>query len=114
MWIRANTPKDALFAMNANYIQADGEDAQCFRAIAERDTLPDYSKDGGEASVMPSLTDAWVQGQAAQAGIDDESDGEREAKLKGLGVGWVVLEARSGTGWECPYANGLVKVCRLP
>jgi hypothetical protein len=114
LWVRANTPKDALFAMNAHYIQADGEDAQCFRAIAERDALPDYSKDGGEASIMPSLTDAWVQGQAAQARIDEEGDEERAAKLKGLGVGWVVLQARSPTAWECPYGNGLVKVCQVP
>ena len=66
LWIRSHTPKDALFALDADYINAPGEDAQCFRAIAERSALPDYSKDGGEASIAPELTPAWKQGQAAQ------------------------------------------------
>ena len=66
LWIRDHTPKDALFALDADYINAPGEDAQCFRAIAERSALPDYSKDGGEASIAPELTPAWKQGQAAQ------------------------------------------------
>ncbi len=114
VWVRANTPRGALFAVNPHYIQADGEDAQGFRAIAERNALPDYSKDGGEASITPSLTDQWVAGQAAQAGIEDESDEARAAKLKPLGVDWVVLQGSSVTAWECPYRNQRVKVCKLP
>ncbi len=39
VWARGNTPKEAMFAMEPHYIQAEGEDAQCFRAIAERDAL---------------------------------------------------------------------------
>ena len=69
LWIRGNTPKDALFALDADYINAPGEDAQSFRAIAERSALPDYSKDGGEASIAPDLTAAWSIGQAAQRGL---------------------------------------------
>jgi hypothetical protein len=113
LWIRTNTPKDALFAMNPHYIQADGEDAQSFRAIAERNALPDYSKDGGEAAITPSLTDQWVAGQRAQAGIEDENDETRYAKLQPLGVDWVILQAGSVTAWDCPYRNPLVKVCLL-
>ena len=71
VWIRGNTPKDALFALDADYINAAGEDAQCFRAIAERSALPDYSKDGGEASIAPELADAWAIGQAAQQRLSD-------------------------------------------
>ena len=114
LWIRKNTPNDALFAMDQHYIQAQGEDAQCFRAIAERDALPDYSKDGGEASIMPSLTDAWVLGQRAQEALDSEDDAARAQALRPLGVGWVVLRAGSETAWRCPYANERVQVCRLP
>lgn len=114
VWVRNNTPSDALFAMGAHYIQADGEDAQCFRAVAERDALPDYSKDGGEASLMPALTDDWMTGQKAQARLEQESDAQRTAALKPLGVTWVLLEAASATSWTCPYANARVKVCRLP
>lgn len=81
LWIRANTPRDALFALDADYINASGEDAQCFRAIAERSALPDYSKDGGEASIAPELTNAWKQGQAAQQHLSDLSDTARRVAL---------------------------------
>ena len=115
VWARDHTPKEALFALDARYItRGKGEDAQGFRAVAERDALADYSKDGGEAAVSPRLTAAWVQGQAAQTGLEQENDTAREAELRPLGVTWVVLEADSITGWTCPYTNDQVKVCRLP
>ena len=114
LWARANTPQDALFALDANYITRDGEDAQSFRALAERSALPDYSKDGGEASITPSLTSAWVQGQAAQTGLEHASDVERAERLLPMGVTWAVLQTSSTTQWLCPYRNTTVKVCRLP
>ena len=112
-WIRANTPTDALFAMDADYIHAPGEDAQNFRAIAERGMLPDASKDGGEASIAPDLAKAWARGVAAQDGLNAASDAERLARLKPLGVTWVVLDGSARTGFECPYGNARVRVCRL-
>lgn len=114
VWIRRNTPKDALFAMDADYIARPGEDAQCFRAIAERSVLPDYSKDGGEASITPALARAWAEGQAAQKGLNTETDAERVAALHPLGVSWVVLDRGAATAFSCEFANGAVKVCRLP
>lgn len=113
VWARDNTPKDALFAMDAHYITRDGEDAQCFRAIAERSSLPDYSKDGGEASITPSLTQAWEQGEAAQDRLNQESDAERMLKLGPLGVTWVILDKAAKTALHCGYQNASVKVCRL-
>jgi hypothetical protein len=113
VWIRENTAKGALFALDADYINARGEDAQCFRAIAERSALPDYSKDGGEASIAPELTEAWMKGQAAQAGLSGMTDTERLRVLQPLGVSWVVLDSRAETKLDCPYANGSAKVCRL-
>lgn len=113
LWIRDHTPKDALFALDADYINAPGEDAQCFRAIAERSALPDYSKDGGEASIAPELTPAWKQGQAAQQRLGQETDAERLAALQPLAVSWLVLQSRASTGFDCPYENTTVKVCRL-
>src|SRR6185503_18678817 len=59
LWIRAHTPKNALFAIDSNYISAPGEDSQNFRAIAERSLLPDYSKDGGVAAIAPELAAEW-------------------------------------------------------
>jgi hypothetical protein len=114
LWIGKNTPKDALFALDAHYITSPGEDAQCFRAIAERSVLPDYSKDGGEASITPALTGAWITGEKAQIGLSTESDAQRSAALKPLGVTWMVLERGAKTAFTCAYANGEVKVCRLP
>ena len=114
LWIRANTPSDAVFAIDPHYITRDGEDAQGFRGIAERNVLPDYSKDGGEASITPELASAWDQGQAIQNDLDTESDAIREAKLKPLGVDWVVLARNSTTAWACPYQNQTIKVCRIP
>ena len=114
IWVRANTPQDALFALDAHYITHNGEDAQGFRAIAQRSALPDYSKDGGEASIMPDLAAAWATGQTAQTGLDAAGDEAREAALRPFGVTWVVLAATSITAWQCPYRNAAVMVCRLP
>ncbi len=115
VWIRQNTPKNALFALDSHYItEGKHEDAQCFRAISARSALPDYSKDGGEASITPSLTAAWVDGQLAQADLETETDAQRLAKLRPLAVTWVVLQRSSPTAWLCPYTNATVKVCRLP
>ena len=120
LWIRDNVPKDALFALDADYInardtEAQAEDAQSFRAIAERSALPDYSKDGGEASIAPDLTEAWTVGQAAQQGLSSpqETDAQRIAALRPLGVSWVVLETSATTSLDCPYQNAAVRVCRL-
>ncbi len=114
MWISRSTPKDALLALDAQYITAPGEDAQGFRAIAERSALPDYSKDGGMVTNRPELADAWVAGQVAQAGLNAEEDARRVARLEPLGVSWVVLERGAVTAFVCEYANEAVKVCRLP
>lgn len=113
LWISKNTPKDALFALDAHYITSPGEDAQSFRAIAERSVLPDYSKDGGEASIMPELTSAWRSGVVAQTNLNTESDAQRIAALRPLGVSWIVLERNANTDFACSYVNRAVKVCRL-
>ncbi|MBS1798913.1 MAG: hypothetical protein JSS95_03720 [Acidobacteria bacterium] len=113
-WIRENTPKDAKFALDADYITRPGEDAQCFRAIAERSALPDYSKDGGEAAITPALTEKWKEGQEAQTGLSRQSDADRFAALAPKGVDWMVLEKSAVTSFACDYSNASVKVCRLP
>jgi hypothetical protein len=113
VWIRQNTPKDAVFAIDADYTMRDGEDAQSFRAIAERSSLPDL-KDGGTASNRPALTEEWSQGMALQSGLGRESDAGQFAALKSIGATWVVLERKAATEFGCAYENDAVKVCRLP
>jgi hypothetical protein len=114
VWISRNTPRDALFALDAQYISERGEDAQGFRAVAERSVLPDFSKDGGVVANEPELAATWLQGEAAQAELNIEPDNERIAKLRPLGVTWLMLERNALTGFACEYANETVKICRLP
>ncbi|MGI4853078.1 MAG: hypothetical protein ACRYF4_03400 [Janthinobacterium lividum] len=113
LWIRDNTPVDALFALDADYTRSPGEDAQLFRAIALRSSLPDAAKDGGIASVMPSLAPEWARVSAAQRALASLTDAERLAHLQPFGATWIVLPATSQTGFACPYRNPAVQVCRL-
>jgi hypothetical protein len=102
-----------VFALDAYYTVRDGEDAQSFRAIAERSSLPD-SKDGGTASNRPELTEEWSRGMALQTGLGRSLDAGRIAALKSVGATWVVLERDTATGFSCAYEDEAVKVCRLP
>jgi hypothetical protein len=113
VWARENTSPDALFALDARYVNEDGEDAQTFRAWSLRSALPDYSKDGGEASITPALASAWQQAAAAQKNLSTESDPERDDRLLPLHVTWMVLHSSASTRRPCPYDNGTVKLCRL-
>jgi hypothetical protein len=114
LWIRGNTPQNAVFALDADYVTSPEEDAQNFRAIAERSALPDYSKDGGVASIAPALTTEWMRGVRIQKELDHASDARRIASLHSAGVDWVVLSQNAATALDCDYANKTVKVCRLP
>jgi hypothetical protein len=125
LWARHNTPRDALFALDPDYITTDGEDAQTFRAMSLRSAIPDFSKDGGEASITTSLAPVWQQSLAAQsatqagtrlttkASLSHQDDTTRESHLRPLGVTWVVLHADALTAHPCPYNNSVVKVCHI-
>jgi hypothetical protein len=113
LWARDNTPQDALFALDAKYVNEDGEDAQTFRAWALRSALPDFSKDGGEASITPALSGQWQQGATAQNALSALPDAVRDRRLRPLGVTWTVLHSSAVTAHTCPYDNGNIKLCRL-
>ena len=120
LWVRSNSPADVYFAIQSDYMNAPGEDAQAFRVIADRSSLPDYSNDGGEASVAPDLSSAWLAGANAQRSLDelsgmpaDRADAARRAVLAATGIDWLILKADSATNLPCPYHNAGVKVCRL-
>jgi hypothetical protein len=116
-WARTHTPKDALFALDPDYIHAPGEDGQCFRAIAQRSALPDFSKDGGEASVAPQLAELWQYGLHAQRNLGTAIHLYRNSSdasaLRAVGVSWVILRAKARTDLSCPYSNTAAKVCRI-
>ena len=113
LWARDNTPRDALFALDAKYVNEDGEDAQTFRAIALRSALPDFSKDGGEAAITPALATLWEPAANAQANLYGHSDAARDARILPLGATWMVLHSAAATAHPCPYDNGTIKLCRL-
>jgi hypothetical protein len=112
-WAGDNTPVDAVFALDAHYTTAPGEDAQLFRAIALRTQLPDAAKDGGISSVMTSLATRWQLASQAQTGLDRATDADRLTRLRQLGATWIVLPAKAATTFHCPYRNEAAKVCRL-
>lgn len=114
LWVRANTPPNALFALDADYINSPGEDTQVFRAIAQRASLADQSKDGGTAAVFPALAPVWLTESTADAGLSASSDAQRVQRLAPFGVTWVILRQTARTAFDCPYQNAAVKVCRLP
>ncbi len=114
LWARTNTPRSALFALDARYVNTAGEDAQTFRAISLRSALPDYSKDGGEASITPALASAWLAAATAQKDLSDLSDTERDRRLRPFGVTWMVLHTGARTEHTCPYRNETVQICVLP
>ena len=113
LWIRDNTPQNAIFALDNDYIETPGEDAQGFRATAERSAVPDYFKDGGIASNFPQAANLWLQGSQATAHLNQATDTQRLERLAPLGATWIVLPAHSATAFPCPYVNSGVRVCRL-
>lgn len=115
VWIRGNTPTDAIFALDPNYMALPGEDHQGFRATAERSRLADGIKDWSVVALYPELPladDCLAQTQAANGwksfGASDLSRLQRT-----YGVTWVVLQQPNPAVDNCPYRNSAVEVCRL-
>jgi hypothetical protein len=111
LWIRSGTPENAVFALDNDYIESPGEDAQGFRAGAERSAVPDWYKDGGIASNFPQAAIPWWQGSDATEHLNSATDEQRLARLKPFGVTWIVLPAEASTGFPCPFINARVRVC---
>ena len=113
LWCRDHTPQNALFALDAHYITTPGEDAQTFRAIAQRSVLPDFSKDGGEAAITPRLAHEWLAGFTTQLNLDQQTASQLREHLEPYSVDWVILRSDSPAALICPYDNNLLKVCKL-
>ena len=113
LWIRDNTSVSDRFALDADYIDAPGEDGQGFRAVAERDSLADQSKDGGAAAVFRQLAERWWIEQTATTDLNRIDDAERLRRLAPFHVDWIVLNASATTQLPCPFLDDAVRVCRL-
>jgi len=112
LWIRANTPRSAVFAANPHLVFIEGEDAQGFRAITKRSLLAD-DKDEGVVVVFPYLADEWARQRNPQEGLDKWTDSRRLATLRPLGADWILLSRSAATALPCPYRNAVAQVCRL-
>jgi len=114
LWIRDNTPKDALFALDPEYLLKPGVDLHGFRAIAERSVLADQEKDSGAASVFPELADEWKEQSGAQSDWAHVSEERLQNLRERYGVNWVVLENSAPiSDVVCPYRSGDLRVCQI-
>lgn len=112
LWIRANTPANAVFAADPDLVLVRGEEGQGFRVMTGRSLLGDY-KDEGVVVVFPPLAGEWALQYNAQDGLDRMTDAERMARLRPLGVNWLLLSGSAVTSLPCPYRNRISQVCEL-
>jgi len=114
LWIRQNTPVDAVFALDPEYMHIAGEDEIGFRCLAERSRLADGVKDNGVVSMFPPLAEEWwaqVQAQTPWKNLRAEDFSRLKSKY---GANWVVVQQPGVAGLDCAYQNSAVQVCRIP
>jgi len=113
-WIRQNTPTDAYFALNPEYLAAPGEDYHSFRALAERSQLADKIKDGSVVTQVPELGEVWERQLRAQKGWTRFQLADFERLKAEFGVNWVLVAYPQPAGLACQWHNDLLSVCRIP
>ena len=118
-WIRGHTPRDALFAMNPDYLRLPGENEHGFRALAERGQLAESAKDRAVSRNIALLAWEWREEMEAQRGIEDFSLMQLAALRRRFAVTWLLLRKGAGgaaslPGLDCPYENAALRVCRAP
>jgi hypothetical protein len=113
LWVRDHTPKDAVFALDPNYMLRRGDDTHGFRAIAERSALADNVKDSGAVSLFPQLAEDWKQQVEAQSGWEHFQRSDFDSLAKHYAVTWIVTGRPGPAGLTCPYTNRELAVCRM-
>jgi hypothetical protein len=115
LWIRHNTPENAVFAVDSHYLHDDIADAHGFKAVAERSMLADYYKDSGAASLFPSIADEWKQMSDATTGLNHfNAQDFQHLKRQFAAVDWTVIHGPAPAGLACPYQQQGFAVCRIP
>ena len=112
-WIRINTPRDAVFALDPFHMNIPGEDQNGFRAIAQRSMLADAVKDGGAVTMFPPMAEEWQRQVQAQGGWKTYQTRDFLRLKAEYGVNWVVLQGPGADGLDCPYRNAAVLVCQV-
>jgi hypothetical protein len=113
-WIGRNTPTDAYFALDPQYLAAPGEGFHSFRALAERSQLCDGYKDAAVVTQVPTLAQAWQRQQLAQAGWARFELADFERLKAEFGVDWALVSYPAPAGLDCRWHNGALAVCRIP
>jgi hypothetical protein len=114
LWVRQNTPPDAVFALDPWYMEIRGEDDIGFRCLAQRSRLADAVKDNGVVSMFPSLAEEWWEQVQAQTPWKNFQLSDFARLKEKYGVSWVVLQHPGLAGLDCEYQNSAVRVCRVP
>ena len=112
-WIRINTPRDAVFALDPFHLYIPGEDQNGFRAIAQRSMLADAVKDAGAVTMFPPMADEWLRQVQAQNGWSTFQSQDFRRLRAEYGVNWVVLQQPGTAAMDCPYQNAALMVCRV-
>ena len=113
LWIRGNTPRDAIFALDPTHMDIPGEEENSFEAVAQRSMLADANKASGAVSMFPAMADEWFSQIQAQSGWTTFHVQDFRRLKTQYGVSWVVLQQPGTAGLDCPYQNATVLVCRL-
>lgn len=113
LWIRANTPRGAIFALDPTHMDIPGEEENSFEAVAERSMLADANKASGAVSMFPAMAEEWFSQIQAQSGWTTFQVQDFRRLKSQYGVSWVVLQQPGTAGLDCPYQNPTVLVCRL-
>jgi len=113
-WVRQNTPTDAYFALDPEYLAAREEDYHGFRALAERSQLADNIKDTAVVALVPELGETWKQQSEAQKGWTHFQLADFERLKAKFGVDWVLVFFPQPPGLDCRWHNGNLSVCRVP
>ena len=112
-WVRANTPHDAIFALDPKYMDIPGDEENSFEAIAQRSVLADTNKASGAVSMFPAMAEEWLRQIQAQSGWSSFQVEDLRRLQAQYGINWVVLQQPGTAGLDCPYRNSAVLVCRV-
>ena len=105
LWIRANTPRIRSSPWITTTLSAPARTPRAFAQPQREAPSPTGFKDGGIASNFPQAAIPWWQGSQATEHLNGATDEQRLARLRPLGVAWIVLPAEAKTGFPCPFTN---------
>ena len=114
LWIRHNTPSNAIFAVDSRYFLVPGVDVHGFRAITGRSSLADYFKDSGAVSIFPALAPEWKQMSDATYALSQFTASDFERLAGQYPVSWTLIHGNPPNGMTCPYQQRSYSVCKIP